>query len=138
MAKKVFIGGSKNIIKLDETVRQKLDELISENAEILIGDCHGADTMVQYYLHINNYERVTIYATDGNARASCGNWPVVNVPSHGEKGYEYYQLKDIRMAEDADEALMIWNGKSRGTKNTIETARKMKIATLIVDYKEEE
>ena len=119
-SKKVFIGGSKNITKLDETVQQKLDKLISENAEILIGDCHGADAMVQYYLHINNYERVTIYATDGNARASCGNWPVINVPSHDEEGYEYYQLKDIEMAKDADEAFMIWDGKSRGTAFNIE------------------
>lgn len=138
MAKKVFIGGSKEITELDEAVRQKLDELISENAEILIGDCRGADAMVQYYLHINNYERVTIYATDGNARFSCGNWPVVNVPSHGEEGYEYYQLKDIEMAKDADEAFMIWDGQSKGTAFNIDEMQKLEKRVYIHQIGKEE
>ena len=115
MAEKVFIGGSSTVKLLDETARQKLDELISENAEILIGDCRGADALVQDYLRSKNYERVTVYASDGFVRINHGNWPVVNVQSHGEKGYAYFQLKDIEMANDADRALMIWDGKSRGT-----------------------
>ena len=125
MAKKVFIGGSKNITKLDETVRQKLDELISENAEILIGDCRGADAMVQYYLNGKGYERVRVYASDGVVRINHGNWPTVDVQSHGEKGYTYYQLKDIEMANDADEAFMIWDGKSRGTAFNIQKMKEL-------------
>ncbi len=124
-SKKIFIGGTKKIKTLDETVRQKLDKLISESAEILIGDCRGADAMVQSYLHRKNYEKVKVYATDGNVRINHGNWPVVNVPSYGEEAYEYYQLKDIEMVNDADEAFMIWDGISEGTAFNIKRMREL-------------
>ncbi len=124
-SKKVFIGGSKNITKLDETVRQKLDELILENAEILIGDCLGVDKLVQAHLFLKGYKNVTVYATEGKARNNIGDWPVVNVPSHGEEGYDYYELKDIEMAKDADETFMIWDGQSKGTAFNIDEMQKL-------------
>ena len=118
--KRVFTGGSKSVAILDEKAKLKIDKYISDGAEILVGDCDGADKLIQEHLASQGYRNVTVYATDGKVRNNAGNWPVVNVPSNGETGYEYYQLKDIRMAEDADEAFMIWDGKSRGTRFNIE------------------
>ncbi len=121
----VFIGGSKSIDFLDKNAIRKIDGYAGDNVRILIGDCPGVDKLVQAHLFLKGYKNVTVYATDGNARNNIGDWPVVNVPSHGEQGYEYYQLKDIEMAKDADEAFMIWDGQSRGTAFNIDEMQKL-------------
>ena len=36
-----------------------------------------------------------------------------------EKGFDFYVLKDLRMAREADYGFMIWDAKSRGTLNNI-------------------
>jgi hypothetical protein len=36
-----------------------------------------------------------------------------------------YQMKDVAMAQDADCGLMIWDGKSRGTKFNIKNITKL-------------
>lgn len=43
---KVFIGGSKTISELDNETKSVLDNLRAENADILVGDCFGADKLV--------------------------------------------------------------------------------------------
>lgn len=122
---KVFIGGSQTIDILDEKAKRKIDKYISDGTEILIGDCRGVDKLVQAYLFLKSYQNVSIYATDGNARHNIGLWEEINVPSHGETGYDYYRLKDAKMIEDADEGFMIWDGKSRGTGFNIQELQRM-------------
>ncbi len=136
--KKVFVGGSKSFEALDKETKNKIDGYIAENVRILIGDCRGTDKLVQAYLFLKGYRNVTVYATDGKARNNIGDWAVKNVPSHGEKGYEYYRLKDIEMAKDADEAFMIWDGKSRGTAFNCEEMRDLEKKVYIHQPKEDE
>ena len=48
---KLFIGGSKTVTALNNEIRKVIDTFCEQNAEILIGDCFGADKLVQRYLH---------------------------------------------------------------------------------------
>ena len=140
---KVFIGGSKSIHRIDNwgdriLIESEIDKYISSNVRILIGDCPGVDKIVQAYLFLKGYKNVTVYAAEGKARNNIGDWPVVNVPSHGEEEYDYYQLKDIEMAKDADEAFMIWDGQSKGTAFNIDEMQKLEKRVYIHQIGKEE
>lgn len=113
---KVFIGGSIGIKSLDNTVTNELDKYMRSEYEILIGDAHGVDRLVQKHLFANTYKNVVIYASGGNVRNNIGGWQVekIEVPS-GITGKEFYAYKDTAMSADCDCGFMIWNGKSKGT-----------------------
>lgn len=73
-----------------------------------------------------------VYAMKGKPRNNVGNWKIVNIePVGNSTGFNYYVIKDLKMAEDADYGFMIWNGKSKGTlNNTVNLIGKNKI-TLV-------
>ena len=116
---KVFIGGSKTLVHLTPQMCTLLDELIQSGTNILVGDCRGADTLVQQYLAGKNYRRVTVYASGTTVRNNAGNFTVKLVPADSAKGFDFYRQKDIAMANEADSALMFWDGKSKGTQHNI-------------------
>lgn len=113
---KVFLGGSRKIPRLNESMRKKLDELLSRRFEILVGDANGADRAMQQYLADRRYDQVTVYAVTGALRNNVGDWCVrhVDAPSTA-RGFALYSLKDVAMTQEADAGLMLWDGKSRGT-----------------------
>lgn len=111
---KIFIGGSKTINTLDENVKEKLQEIIKNKYDVLVGDCNGIDTAVQRFFYDNGYRNVTVYASGNVTRNNIGNFKVKYIKTD-KKGFEFYRQKDIAMAKDADCGFMIWNGKSRGT-----------------------
>lgn len=116
----IFIGGSKNIKKLDSNVLFRLAELVQGNYRIVIGDCSGVDTLVQQYLSDCGYTNVMIYVSGENVRNNVGGWNVCHIPvADNVSGFQFYRQKDIVMAEEADCGLMIWNGKSKGTYHNI-------------------
>lgn len=53
----VFVGGSKTITKLKDEAISAIDEFCEADAHILIGDCFGADKLVQQYLYDKGYDR---------------------------------------------------------------------------------
>ncbi len=116
---KVFIGGSKTLAHLTPQMCTLLDELIQSGADILIGDCRGADTLVQEYLVKKGYRKVTVYASGTTVRNNAGNFAMKLVSADNSKGFEFYRQKDIAMANEADSALMFWDGKSKGTQHNI-------------------
>lgn len=116
---KIFIGGSKSVSQIDDSVKEKLSEMIKDGSEILIGDCRGIDTAVQQFFADNMYDKVTVYATDGIVRNNVGEFQIKAVPSNGAVGFEFYRKKDSAMANDADSGFMIWDRKSKGTKENI-------------------
>ena len=65
---KVFIGGSKTILELNSETKSVLDSLCAENAYILVGDCFGADKLVQQYLNDKGYKNVTVYVSGDKTR----------------------------------------------------------------------
>ncbi len=114
--KAVFLGGSRRICRLNESVRAKLDELLDQGLWIFIGDANGADRAFQQHLADRGYERVVVYAVTGMLRNNVGDWKVRSVDApKGTRGFDLYSVKDVQMANDAFYGFMLWDGSSRGT-----------------------
>ncbi len=117
---KIFISGSITIIKIDEQIKTRLDNIIQQNHNILIGDANGADKAVQIYLAEKKYSKVNVYCSGNTCRNNIGNWQVINVEVPSKvKGRKFYMAKDKQMAIDSDYGFMLWDGKSAGTINNL-------------------
>lgn len=116
----VFIGGSRAISKLNEAIREQLDNLITKNCAILIGDANGTDKAVQKYFAQRRYPNVTVFCMANHCRNNVAGWPTRPVAAPPKaKGFEYYAAKDAAMAQEAKCGLMLWDGGSRGTLNNV-------------------
>ena len=124
---KLFISGSKSISVLSDEARSQLDTYIATGAEILVGDCYGVDAAVQMYLD-KGYRNATIYCSGETPRNNFA--PSAKVRSCAETakgltGSAFQYVKDIQMARDCDQALMVWDGKSKGTAENIRRMKEM-------------
>jgi len=129
---KVFIAGPRVLKTLSVDVEKRIDNIISQDITVLVGDANGVDKMVQQYLNSRTYRNAIVYASNGVARNNIGNWDVQNAPVlDGAKGFDFYATKDKLMAEDADYGFMIWNGKSKGTLNNIINLTKQAKTVLV-------
>lgn len=116
----VFIGGSRAVSRLNAIIRTKLDDLITRQCMIFVGDANGADKAVQQYLASCGYQHVLVYCMD-RCRNNLGKWPTKHVvTTTGGAGFAYYAAKDLAMARDAKCGIMLWDGKSKGTLNNIQ------------------
>lgn len=115
----VFIGGSRAVSRMNNTIRDKLDDLIQKGCTIFIGDANGADRMAQQHFAERGYRNVVVYCMD-DCRNNVGNWQVRPVPhSSSKRGFSYFAKKDLAMAREARCGVMFWDGKSKGTLNNI-------------------
>ena len=120
---KVFISGSKSIAhycendQLPERVLTEINKLVDANDAILVGDCSGADALVQQYLESIHYRNVIIYVSgvQGRTRLNAGKWEEKHFQPAVKNGYSFFLEKDLHMAEDAEAGLVIWDGNSKGT-----------------------
>jgi len=130
---KVFIGGSRRVTRLNAEVQRRVDKIIEQGFPILVGDANGADKAVQTYLRSRRYNKVDVFCTGGDCRNNVGNWPVKAVPAPaGSRGFDFYAVKDDRMAEEASVGLMIWDSKSVGT--LMNMARLLRRGKSVVVY----
>jgi hypothetical protein len=114
--KTVFVGGSRKVNRLNAAIRDRLQQMIQNRLEILVGDANGADRIVQGFFDEMKYKNVTVYCTGGICRNNVGGWPVMAVaPPHRTRDFEYFTAKDAAMARNADFGLMLWDGESSGT-----------------------
>jgi len=118
---KVFVGGSRRLSRLSKDVMRRLDRAMDKGLTILVGDANGADKALQRYLASKRYNKVIVYCMVGRCRNNLGNWKAREIiPDRGlEHGFAYYSTKDRAMSVEADYALMLWDGKSRGTLTNI-------------------
>lgn len=118
---KVFVAGSRSILKLNSLVTHRIDNIIEKNLKIIIGDANGADKAVQQYLKNKNYNNVEVFCMEGVSRNNIGSWPIRSIkPSKpNDKGFSYFSTKDRVMSEEADYGLMLWDSRSRGTLTNI-------------------
>ena len=119
---KIFISGSKSISKLPELAKTFIDQFIENNDEILVGDCYGVDAVVQKYLESKGYSNVIVYCSGETPRNNFVTGAKVSSCAEAAKGLTgsaFQYVKDIQMAQDCDTALMIWDGKSKGTAENI-------------------
>ena len=125
---KVFISGSKSISALHEEVKSLLDEHIALGTEFLVGDCYGVDAAVQMYLDSKGYSNVIVYCSGETPRNNFVTGAKVRSCAETAKGLtgrEFHYVKDIQMANDCDQAIMIWDGKSKGTAENIRRMKEM-------------
>jgi hypothetical protein len=116
---KVFIGGSQSIRELPAPVAARIDNIVERVFTVLIGDANGADTCVQKYLAEKGHADALVFCT-GVCRNNVGGWKTVVVSANaGERGFDFYALKDREMAREADYGFMVWDGRSKGTLNNV-------------------
>lgn len=111
--------------QLPNAITTELDSMMKAGSKILVGDCFGADDMVQLYLANNLYKNVEIYVTGKEVRHNrdTGNlgWKVHHIDgSKYEKGStEWHAVKDIAMnnASTKGLAIILDNGAKATRKN---------------------
>ena len=130
----VFVGGSKTINRLNVETISALDMICKTGDKFIIGDCFGADKLVQEYLVERHYNNVEVYVSEENTRNNLGGFPEKHIPAEGMSGFQFYRQKDIAMAKDADVGLMLWDGKTRGTFCNIEDMRTMGKEVRVIMY----
>ena len=126
---KLFISGSKSITELPITFKLLLDDYMVESTEFLVGDCYGVDVAVQKYLESKGCGNVTIYCSGETPRNNFVTGAKVRSCAEAAKGLTgsaFQYVKDIQMAQDCDTALMVWNGKSKGTAENIRRMKEMR------------
>lgn len=117
---KVFIGGSRQITRLNKAIRDRIDNIIQKEYIVLIGDANGADKSVQKYLFDKGYNKVRVFCMGNECRNNIGHWETKHIiETRNRKDYYYYSIKDLEMVRDTDYGFMIWDGKSKGTLNNI-------------------
>jgi hypothetical protein len=113
---KVFVGGSRQVSRLNAEVRRRLDRIIEKELPVVVGDANGADKAVQRYFDESGYRRVEVFCSGPECRNNLGRWPERHVPvAAGDRGFAFYATKDAAMAREASVGLMIWDRKSVGT-----------------------
>jgi hypothetical protein len=132
---KVFISGSIKIKNLDSKVIERLQNIISSNLEIIVGDADGVDSTVQMFLKSNGVRLVTVYCTGDTPRHNLGQWEVKKVSTSFRPGTrQYFTVKDKMMALDCDYGFMIWDTCSTGTlSNVIELVENNKIGLVYIN-----
>ena len=131
--KKVFVGGSRRISRLNDMLRKRLDQIVDKNLQVLLGDANGADKAVQAYLVERGYRNVQVFCSAGDCRNNLGCWEVKSIkPPHSRRDFEFFTAKDAAMAENADVGLMLWDGESSGT--VVNAARLIAAGKPVVVY----
>ena len=115
---KVIIAGTRTLEDY-ELVKQYADyklSKITEQIEIVSGGADGADALGERYARERGYS-IKVF------------------PAEWEKyGRSAGPRRNKQMAEYADALLAYWDGKSRGTKNMIDEARKRQLKIGIKMY----
>jgi adenine-specific DNA-methyltransferase len=109
------------LTRLNKDVKRRLDNIIEKGRTVFVGDANGADKAVQRYFADEEYGRVEVFCIGGSCRNNVGNWLTreIAVPPGSRRDFAYYSAKDRAMGKEADCALMLWDGKSRGTLTNI-------------------
>jgi len=113
---KIFFSGSRDVVTLPIDIEETLIETITRDEEVLVGDCKGADSLIQKWFAERAYSRVTVFHIGNRPRNLYSSlFKVIKIS--GNK----YTDKDDFMISDCDKAIALWNGVSKGTKRNIDT-----------------
>ena len=109
---RVIIAGGRDIHDYN-LVKEAIAECQFPIATVVSGGAKGVDAMGEQYAEEMNL-KLNIYPAD---------WE-----THGRAAGP---IRNRKMAENADALIAIWDGKSRGTKNMIETATKLGLLVYV-------
>jgi len=124
----VFLSGSRKISRLNEMVRDRVNNMIDKGFRIIVGDANGADKALQKLLADVRYSNVVVFCSGQTCRNNIGDWDVRRVSVDGKlKGRDFYTQKDKVMAAEADYGFVLWDGKSAGSiSNVLELLKRGK------------
>lgn len=116
---KVIIAGCRDFTDY-ELLREKCDyhlqNLRLEDIVIVSGHASGADSLGERYAQERGFQLET-YPADWQAHGRAAG-----------------PIRNAKMANVAHALIAFWDGKSRGTKNMIETAKKYNLKVAVVRY----
>ena len=113
---------------LPELAKTFIDQFIENGDEIFVGDCYGIDAVVQKYLESKGFSNVTVYCSGVIPRNNFTSSAKIRSCAEAAKGLTgraFHYVKDVQMAKDCDQALMIWDGKSKGTTENLKRIKEM-------------
>lgn len=116
---RVIIAGSRDFNDwslLKTKVSYYTFEMNPDDTEIVSGGCRGADKLGERYANEYKLSCNVIGADWGNFITSAG------------------PIRNQAMAKYASHLIAFWDGKSKGTKNMIELAKKLGLTVRIVRY----
>ncbi len=114
---KLLICGSRSI-HAPYNIFEEIDEYkLTKDDTIICGGAIGVDTVAIKYAE---YYHIPLIVIDPDYEAHGSRAPL---------------LRDAEMAKMCDKALAIWDGKSHGTKFTIDEVRKLGKEIKIVSYR---
>jgi hypothetical protein len=112
---KVLVCGTRSIT--DEMfIYEILNDNVDKISELIVGGAIGVDSIAETW-GLRRGIKVSVYKPD---------WK-----SYGKSAG---MRRNIKMLEVAEYVIAIWNGKSRGTKHTIDNARNMNIPYQVYLY----
>lgn len=116
---KIVVAGSRDFNDV-ELMRSELNQFVrdleTKSIEVVSGGARGADTLGEQYAKYYN-QSCTVFPAD---------WK-----KYGKRaGY----IRNADMAKYADACIVFWDGKSRGTANMIEIAKRYKLTLRVVSY----
>ena len=95
----VFVGGSRRVSRLSPQVQERLNNITSSGAHVIVGDANGADKAVQKFLLNQTYHDVTIYCSGEACRNNLGQWQTRKIQAPKDtKGFDFYAAKDRAIA----------------------------------------
>ena len=119
--KRVLICGGKDFAD-EKTFNETLDSLIDKDNTILVsGHAKGADSLAEKYAENNGIE-IKVFPPEWSKYQKAAG-PIRN-----------RQMLDYISETEENLVIAFWDGHSKGTKHTVETAGKMGIETVIVGY----
>lgn len=103
-----------------ELLKEKCDDFLQdekkEDVVIISGHASGADALGERYAQERGFQLETFPA----------DWKAL--------GRAAGPIRNARMASAANALIAFWDGKSRGTKNMIETAKNHNLKVVVVRY----
>ena len=117
---KVFFGGSRRLSRLNAEIRARIDRVLQGGGAVVIGDANGADRAIQQYLTQKGYSNVTVFCAGVTCRNNLGHWNVEwEATDHKRPAFLHYARRDARMADQVDCGFFLWDGRSKGTLNSV-------------------
>lgn len=111
--------------QLPKEVRSYIDDWMSKNGKIVVGDAPGIDRQAQDYLKKNKYDRVEVYGPGKEVRYQADKkWKtnLVDVPNTEEGSSEWLAGKDRAMQDASTHglAVVLENGGAAATRRNVD------------------
>lgn len=132
---KIIIAGGREFKDYD-LLKAKMDIILKnvpkEEIEIVSGTAGGADTLGEDYAKENGYKIKPVEAKWSDLTVAGA---VIRINKFGKQyNSKAGHMRNEEMAKYADACVCFWDGKSRGTENMIENAKKYNLKLRIINY----